>query len=301
MVCGSVWVCPVCAAKITERRRIELESADVEKFSSFMVTITLQHSKRDKLKKLIDDLGEAWRMVTAGSGWQKIKKKYRLAGSVTGREITYGIDNGWHPHLHILYYSRLPLDKINADEIRDHVSDRFIASVKKVGGYASPLHAVKVTIGSDRYMAKVGLDDDKNNNTWNLNAEITKGPAKMGMAHGDHYVPFQLADLYMCGDLVAGQRFIEYGEAMKGRRQLTYSRGLRDLLKIGAETTDQELAEAQDQEARLFATLSPEAWRTVLQRSKRGAILEVASTGNYQQFRTYCQAIGIRDLPDECP
>src|SRR5260370_40243977 len=24
MVCGSIWVCPICAAKISERRRIEL-------------------------------------------------------------------------------------------------------------------------------------------------------------------------------------------------------------------------------------------------------------------------------------
>jgi hypothetical protein len=27
MVCGSVWLCPLCAAKIAERRRIELEQA----------------------------------------------------------------------------------------------------------------------------------------------------------------------------------------------------------------------------------------------------------------------------------
>src|SRR5438552_1083589 len=27
MVCGSVWVCPLCAAKISERRRAELEQA----------------------------------------------------------------------------------------------------------------------------------------------------------------------------------------------------------------------------------------------------------------------------------
>jgi len=27
MVCGSVWVCPVCAIKISEKRRVELEKA----------------------------------------------------------------------------------------------------------------------------------------------------------------------------------------------------------------------------------------------------------------------------------
>ena len=29
VVCGSVWLCPICAAKISERRRIELQKAFV--------------------------------------------------------------------------------------------------------------------------------------------------------------------------------------------------------------------------------------------------------------------------------
>jgi len=301
MICGRVWVCPLCAAKITERRRIELESACVDGLSFFMVTITLQHSRKDKLENLIDDLGEAWRKVTSGRGWQALKDKYKLVGSVTGREVTYGIENGWHPHYHVLYYSRLPLDKINTEAIREFVSDRFRVAVSKVGRYASPLHGVNVIKGDDitsLYVAKVGLEDEKKK-TWSLISEITKAPAKVGMMRGDHYVPFQLVDLWMCGDRAAGARFIEYDKAMKGRKQLTYSRGLRELLKIGIETTDQEVAEAQDQEAYNLSRITPDGWRQVLKSGRRGALLEVASSGDHKLFETWCRLNKVEQLPPE--
>lgn len=300
MICGRVWPCPICAAKITERRRIELQAADVRGLSYFMVTITLQHSAKDDLKTLSDDLGSAWRKVTAGRGWQRIKKMFKIVGSVTGREVTYGIKNGWHPHLHILYYSKMSLKKIRVSVIRDHISDRFQVAVKSLGRYASPIHAVQVTTGEDLtrlYIAKVGLEDDKEN-TWNLVSEITKAPAKMSMAEGDHYTPFQLVDLYMCGDRQAGKRFIEYANAMHRRKQLTYSKGLRLRLKIGQEMDDQEIAEAMDQEARLLATLTPDQWRKVLEKGKRGMILEVASSGDYKLFKAYCETLGITDMPE---
>jgi len=301
MICGRVWVCPLCAAKITERRRIELEKACVDGLSFFMVTITLQHNAKDKLKDLIEDLSQAWRKVTSGRGWQDIKAKYKLVGSVTGREVTYGLSNGWHPHLHVLYYSRLPLEKINTDSIRIFISDRFGLAVAKVGRYASPLRGVNVIKGNDitsKYVVKAGLEDD-NKKTWSLISEITKAPAKIGMMRGEHYTPFQLVDLWMCGDRAAGGRFVEYDQAMRARKQLTYSRGLRELLKIGAEVTDQELAEAQDQEARLFAMLSPDGWRQVLKSGKRGALLEVVSFGDYSIFRNWCILNGVEDLPPE--
>ena len=300
MICGRVWNCPICAAKITERKRVELKSAKRDNLSDFMVTITLQHKANDTLEKLNDDLSRAWRMVTAGRGWQEIKTKYKLVGSVTGREVTYGLDNGWHPHLHILYFSSMKLEDIPTDEIRHHVSIRFGKALAKIGRYASPEHGVNAIKGTDvtnLYIAKVGLEDG-NGKTWDLISEITKASAKAGMIVGDRYTPFQLVDLYLCGDLLAGKRFIQYAKAMKGKKQLTYSRGLRELLDIGSEATDQELAEAQDQEARLLAMLSPEAWRHVLKCGKRGDLLEVASSGDFDLFLKYCKLIDIEDLPE---
>lgn len=59
VICGGVWVCPICAAKITERRRAELEGAKDDGLSKFMVTYTIQHNKQDKLKKMIEEIVRA--------------------------------------------------------------------------------------------------------------------------------------------------------------------------------------------------------------------------------------------------
>ncbi len=303
MVCGSVWHCPICAAKITERRRVELESAKVGGLSMFMVTVTFQHGKKDKLENLINDLISSWRIVTSGRAWQRVKKRFSIVGSITGREVTYGPENGWHPHLHILYYSRLPISKINDKLIKRYVYARLKVALAGLGRYVSFDHGVKVTMGKNllsQYAIKSGLEDEKKN-TWSLVSEITKAPAKSGMKNGDHYTPFQLLDFYICGDLVAGSKFIEYAKAMKGRKQLTYSKDLRGILGLEKESSDQETAEAQDQQARRLSYLSAKAWKIILTSGKRGTLLEVASSGNYKLFRTYCLTLGIDDLPEMEP
>ena len=60
MACGSVWTCPVCAAKIAERRRLELkqaiEAAKVKGFGVYFVTLTIPHGVGDDLHQLLANL-----------------------------------------------------------------------------------------------------------------------------------------------------------------------------------------------------------------------------------------------------
>src|ERR1043165_405157 len=50
MTCGSVWHCPVCAAKISEERRIELsEAMQKTTLSPVMLTYTFQHNQGNSL------------------------------------------------------------------------------------------------------------------------------------------------------------------------------------------------------------------------------------------------------------
>jgi len=58
--CGSVWHCPVCAAKISERRKVELQEA-IEKWCSqggkvTMITYTIPHGAVNELKPLVQSL-----------------------------------------------------------------------------------------------------------------------------------------------------------------------------------------------------------------------------------------------------
>ena len=294
MICGSVWMCPICAAKITERRRIELESVNASELSCFMVTLTLQHTCDDTLKIVQCHLSEAWRKMKSGRWYPKFQKEFLIVGSVTGTEITYGLEFGWHPHKHVLVWSRLSDHQIDSSLIRDKISERFEYILAKMGRYVSPIHGVDVRKGDDllrKYVAKFGHEPKVSG--WSLAAEITKAPVKNGLQFGDHYTSFQLLDLYLAGDMQAGKLFREYAITMKGTKQLVWSRYTREMLGLDQEMSDEELAAMQEQDAVILALLKPEHWRVILRKEKRAALLEVANTGNVEYLRVFLASLGV--------
>jgi hypothetical protein len=294
MTCGSVWMCPVCSAKITERRRLELESIDAAELSCFMVTLTLQHESDDKLKIVQSHLSEAWRKMKSGRWWKTFHSEFLIMGSVTGTEVTYGLESGWHPHKHVLIWSLLSFHEIDPESIRERISRRFEYILQKMGRYVSPVYGVDVRKGNDlirEYVAKFG--HEPKDKTWSLAAEITKAPAKIGLKYGDHYTPFQLLDLYLGGSRLAGKLFREYAITMKGTNQLVWSRGTRELFGLDREMSDEELAAAQEQDAVILALLQPEHWRVILRQEKRSALLEVANTGNIEYLRVFLCSLGV--------
>src|SRR5580693_2124997 len=77
--CGSVWLCPVCSAKIHHRRAAELRDAlttwETQGHAASLITITVPHDLGDSLSKLLDAERDAWRHVTAGAAWQRLKRR----------------------------------------------------------------------------------------------------------------------------------------------------------------------------------------------------------------------------------
>jgi len=74
--------------------------------------------------------------------------------------------------------------------------------------------------------------------------------------------------------------FIAYAHAMKHKKQLVWSRGMRDRLGLGPQRDDQELAEELESEGRILLRLTPEEWRLVVGNDARAELLDVAATGN---------------------
>lgn len=66
-----------------------------------MVTLTMPHHAGDELRELLDRLLAAWRRVRATRTVREILAR-RVGASVRALEITIG-DNGWHPHIHLLW------------------------------------------------------------------------------------------------------------------------------------------------------------------------------------------------------
>lgn len=291
MTCGSIWTCPVCAAKISERRRIELretiDAARARGLSVLMVTLTLQHNRREVYKDLVEVLRLAWRKMQGGRWWGNFKSALGLFGHVTSLEFTVSLDNGGHPHLHVLIF--VEAQDVDVNKLRELVSARYTHILKKLGRYAHHKHGVLVQTGDDAvgdYIAKYG-GDDRNAKTWGLDAEMTKGLVKSGLQHGEHYTPFQLLDLYMLGNMQAGRMFVQYVEAFKGRNQLTGLTQLRRRLGLDASMTDEEIAEAGEADSAKFVTLDGDGtqWRRI--RERGGEVLDVASVSDYRTFRDY--------------
>lgn len=110
--CASVWHCPVCAAKISERRRVELQTI-IKKHQEmggfvYMTTYTISHKKYDDLEDLLQRFMEARRKAKAGRGGQSLKEDFQIAGTVSVLEVTWSEANGWHPHVHELVFCMLP-------------------------------------------------------------------------------------------------------------------------------------------------------------------------------------------------
>jgi len=286
MTCGSVWTCPVCSAKITEQRRQELTKA-VEEWSGslFMVTITLQHSRADKLGSLLHALKDSWRRLKMGRWWLRTRERYGLAHYVSSTEVTHG-DNGWHPHVHALFFSTLPEDELDVERIKAELTARYTALLAKHGIYASDFYAIDVRLGDEfagSYASKYGLE-----------RELTKSVSKNGRSGSS---PFQLLEKYKNGDERAGALFQEYARVFFGARQLVWSRGARDALGLGEELADEDIAEADEypeDEVTTLLVLTSDEYKRIVIADIRGEVLEIASRGDVTLLQEYLEhTVGV--------
>lgn len=82
MACGSVWNCPVCAAKVSERRRLELQSAMASSkalgWTAHFVTLTVPHGVGDDLSEIRSRQQKALRRLSSGKN--SIKTQLSAAG-----------------------------------------------------------------------------------------------------------------------------------------------------------------------------------------------------------------------------
>lgn len=290
-VCASVWACPCCAAKISERRRVELGAGLANWRAAggyaLLTTFTLSHDRDHSLTSVLAMLQRARELTTTGRDGRVLRARFPYAGSVRSLEVTFG-RNGWHPHLHVLYFFRKP---INVAEFTDHLKSRWSAHVANLGGFASYEHGVDVRFTNEdvaAYVAKWGREP-----TWTAAHELAKAPVKRGRA--DSCTPYQLLLLAALGWPGAGELWVDYAINFKGERQLRWSNGMRVLAGLAAtEKTDGELAEEeQDAGAMLLAQLNSDEWRIVLAQDARAELLQVGASGDVEQVYAFLERLGI--------
>jgi hypothetical protein len=276
--CGSVWDCPVCSAKISVRRTDEVRQA-ADRWAElggnlFMLTATVSHDLGDSLKEVSKVLTDALRFVKSGAPWQRIEAKYLLEGSITATEPKFNLNHGWHYHKHLMFFTRLPVGS-NLDGLRKWVWKRYESYLNRHG-----FHSFE-GIGIDITEVQASKDFKSDYITkWSLAMELTGSYAKYGAGISS----FDLLDLPELSE-----RWIEYSRAMFGKRQLTWSNGLRDLLLLGQDKTDEELAaEEKYQDAEIVWEIPIATWKVILQEHLRAELinqLELFTPGDKRLLR----------------
>ena len=315
-ICGSVWSCPICAAKISERRRIELTQAIANRpdLNVSLVTLTLRHERDDDLPIILDALLSSYRFLKTGRKWQTFEDHFGLVGSIRSLETTYG-RNGFHPHLHCLYFTNGAQNKASLKaRLETWFDEYWPKALGRAGRSAIPGVGADVrnTYGDiASYVQKYGVEPT--GNTWGVEHEIAKSPVKKSSRGGDS--PSELLANYalQCDSQntglmweTCGQRWKDYANCFKGRQQLVWSpkarkekdgkprvAGLRELLGVDDEKTDLELAKAFTTDAVILYELTSEEWRTVLANDARGELLEIAHAGDVRAIESFLQGLGI--------
>lgn len=292
-ICASVWMCPVCAAKISEYRRVELSQAieNNKNLVTVLVTFTLQHTRGDKLPLVLAAMLAAYKRLKTGRWWSEFQKRHCVVGSIRGLEVTFG-ENAWHPHLHVLAF----LEKRCARSFETELKTRWSEVLLKEKRGASYARGVTVQFADGAvasYVSKLGAEN-VTVHKWTLSHELAKTPVKVSKSERGK-TPMQLLAEFVNGNKKSGYRWREYALAFKGKRQLVWSRGLRSRLGIGKDASDAEVVAREDETAVLLARLTLAQWRVVLGNDARGEVLEVASSGDAAELWSYLRSLGVKD------
>lgn len=262
--CYSVWNCPICSMTITEGRRIELQQGlsnwTYAGGHAYLVTFTNSHHKGDNLGDLLNGQKKAFIKF-----WEKRKVKETLKtlgykGRIVATEVTWGEQNGWHPHYHMIFFFDCKTDlKALQSLLALQWQDACIKSKLKAPDL---VHGVDVRDGiyAAKYVSK-----------WGLENEVTKGHLKKGL--NGSLTPFDL--LRGCNDKPRYKMlFKEFADVFKGKQQLVWSKGLKILLGI-EQLTDEQLIDETDKNSVEVRDLAIEVWNLVLRYEKRAHVLEL--------------------------
>ena len=292
--CGSVWRCPVCSAKIAERRRAEIIAA-MEAHKAMggcvnMLTLTCPHQLKDNLDDLLQKQAKALNSFWSNRQSKAIFKEMGVIGQIRALEVTHGrksgSNNGWHPHYHVLQFGGVGVDLVLFEpaQMTDWQVRLYLiwarCCVNAGLGHPSYAHGLKLDDGAKagQYVSKWGLED-----------EMTKGHTKKA-THGE--TPFDFLRAYLAdkNDKQAAALFIEFAQTFEGKRQLHWSSGLKKRYAIG-EKTDEELAEVQDDFARVLGTITLDQWRDVLAVDGRSKVLVLAAADGWDAVVRYLRSI----------
>ncbi len=303
--CKSVWVCPICASVITERRRLELQEAlDLwrGKFGGrvVMCTYTFRHGLHTPLKWMVAQLNEAFRVMKKPGSYGRMLDRFGVAGSVAARENKHSMVNGHHPHIHELLFVPSTVDVALLEmELRAAWETAAAKCGLSMNQHGFSLDDCDRSAAD--YLAKFGHEAE-----WTEAEEISKWHLKRrGSATRqpeEHYTPFQLLRFSLEGDEEAGRLFVEYAQAFYGRAQMRWKPGFRETLGLVKERSDAELIEEHTEVGEVMVVLhATEEWPRITGNDAVGEFVQTLATGDMHLLCKFLGLLGIERDPEAVP
>lgn len=298
--CGSVWACPVCAARILVHRALEIGSVLGEAIRQGhplgFVTLTMRHHQGQALDQLWSAGSKGWTRAITGKGWVAVD--HLVDGWVRIWEVTHG-RNGWHVHVHCVVVLAPGSVAEDLDRVAGGMWGRWSRGLQSAGLEAPLLvgqdwHMVTGDDAADalgEYLAKsVSVIDtggptsrsdvDTRAVSDGLGLELTHGMAGRARDGLATQPVWSLLDgMAETGDLPAWR---EWEKASKGKRQVGWSVGLRDRFAPSIEDlSDQAIVDqAVGDETDDLVLWTADEWRTFVAHPTRPVeLLDAAQSG----------------------
>lgn len=249
--CGSVWVCPRCNSKVMARRAFELgaliASAQSQGFVAVEITLTLRHSLTDDLATLWSTLSHCWDRARNGKVWSKDCERFGVLGWLRVVEVTDG-RNGWHPHLHGVVFVR-EIDAEGVNRLASGMFGRWQRAAVRQGLEAPELVGQEWHVigeGGDSKISQYLTEAKTYGSSVAIGLELTQTQSKQARSMYATRSTWDLLDDAINGEVRALARWWEYEQASTGKRQISYSRHLREVLGVNFDDlTDDEIADEE--------------------------------------------------------
>jgi hypothetical protein len=254
--------CPVCGPKIAAERAADIALAITEHYAQggrvAFSTWTMPHSRAQRLSDLLDGLSAAHAAARRNKTPKKLLAAHS-AGEIVKLETTVG-PAGWHPHRHSLTFLAPGTTDEQAAALDRARFDAFCASLDRQGlGTASHKgHDFRILTLDQAHEQIAGYVAKS------AGHELASAGTKR--AAGENRTPLELLiDLGRDGLDSDRRLWLEYEQAMHGKRVLRWSPGLRQRL-LGnqlPELSDQDAADSTDGAGRTIAAIGVDTWRRV--------------------------------------
>lgn len=204
MTCGSPWECPHCTVSLAQaRQRLALRIATGAAKRGFVPVLflgTMEHHRGNSLRDDMTTILEGWRAITSTTRGRRWMERHGIVAAIRGAEVTEGNSAGWHPHIHGVFYCSRNVDLDAVSREARALWEEVTGTISlEAWGFEHPRNASHAA----EYAAKGGSSG--------------VGYARETQSGQRWSSVWRWLDTASVADMY---RWVEYGEAMAGRRAM---------------------------------------------------------------------------------